>query len=200
MGRTDGRTDWQTDGQGGDYMLPRNFSGSIKRWAFGGSCNKRLTLRVPFYMMFGLTKGRNDVRSSHTPFEPNRRMNGLSIADMQWYCMLSPICQSIRSFICHFMNSVNTLILSSKKKNDYKLYLWACQPSAQWGWPAWEPQGVPGGYHSGSCSRWSGPGSCCTALCSPSSCYPCTRSHEWGRLKIWQKVNGNIQHYESGRC
>jgi len=31
MGRTRmGRTDGQTDGQGGDYMLPRNFSGSIK--------------------------------------------------------------------------------------------------------------------------------------------------------------------------
>jgi len=30
MGRTDGLTDWRTDGQGGDYMLPRNFSGSIK--------------------------------------------------------------------------------------------------------------------------------------------------------------------------
>jgi len=30
MGRTDVRTDWRTDGQGGDYMLPRNFSGSIK--------------------------------------------------------------------------------------------------------------------------------------------------------------------------
>ena len=29
MGRTDGLTDWRTDGQGGDYMLPRNFSGSI---------------------------------------------------------------------------------------------------------------------------------------------------------------------------
>jgi len=26
-----GRTDGLTDGQGGDYMLPRNFSGSIKR-------------------------------------------------------------------------------------------------------------------------------------------------------------------------
>jgi len=25
-----GRTDWLTDGQGGDYMLPQNFSGSIK--------------------------------------------------------------------------------------------------------------------------------------------------------------------------
>jgi len=39
MGRTDGRTDGQTDGltdgrtdgQGDDYMLPRNFSGSIKK-------------------------------------------------------------------------------------------------------------------------------------------------------------------------
>jgi len=30
MGRTDGRTDRLADGQGGDYMLPRNFSGSIK--------------------------------------------------------------------------------------------------------------------------------------------------------------------------
>ena len=31
MGRTRmGRTDGLTDGQGGDYMLPRNFSGSIK--------------------------------------------------------------------------------------------------------------------------------------------------------------------------
>ena len=35
MGRTqmvctDGRTDGRTDGQGDDYMLPRNFSGSIK--------------------------------------------------------------------------------------------------------------------------------------------------------------------------
>ena len=31
MGRTRmGRTDGRTDGQGGDYMLPRNFSGSIK--------------------------------------------------------------------------------------------------------------------------------------------------------------------------
>ena len=34
-GRTDGLTDWltdgRTDGQGGDYMLPRNFSGSIKK-------------------------------------------------------------------------------------------------------------------------------------------------------------------------
>ena len=30
MSRTDGLTDWWTDGQGGDYMLPRNFSGSIK--------------------------------------------------------------------------------------------------------------------------------------------------------------------------
>jgi len=30
MGRTDGRTDGLTDGQGDDYMLPRNFSGSIK--------------------------------------------------------------------------------------------------------------------------------------------------------------------------
>ena len=30
-GRTDGLTDGRTDGQGGDYMLPRNFSGSIKR-------------------------------------------------------------------------------------------------------------------------------------------------------------------------
>jgi len=29
-GRTDGLTDGRTDGQGGDYMLPRNFSGSIK--------------------------------------------------------------------------------------------------------------------------------------------------------------------------
>jgi len=29
-GRTHGRTDGRTDGQGGDYMLPRNFSGSIK--------------------------------------------------------------------------------------------------------------------------------------------------------------------------
>ena len=28
--RTDGLTDWRTDGQPGDYMLPRNFSGSIK--------------------------------------------------------------------------------------------------------------------------------------------------------------------------
>ena len=28
-GLTDGRTDGRTDGQGGDYMLPRNFSGSI---------------------------------------------------------------------------------------------------------------------------------------------------------------------------
>jgi len=30
MGRTDGQTDGRTDGQGDDYMLPRNFSGSIK--------------------------------------------------------------------------------------------------------------------------------------------------------------------------
>jgi len=31
MGRTQmGRTDGRTDGQGDDYMLPRNFSGSIK--------------------------------------------------------------------------------------------------------------------------------------------------------------------------
>ena len=30
-GRTDGLTDGRTDGQGGDYMLPRNFSGSIKK-------------------------------------------------------------------------------------------------------------------------------------------------------------------------
>jgi len=31
MGRTRmARTDGRTDGQGGDYMLPRNFSGSIK--------------------------------------------------------------------------------------------------------------------------------------------------------------------------
>ena len=29
-GLTDGLTDGRTDGQGGDYMLPRNFSGSIK--------------------------------------------------------------------------------------------------------------------------------------------------------------------------
>ena len=29
-GQTDGRTDGRTDGQGGDYMLPRNFSKSIK--------------------------------------------------------------------------------------------------------------------------------------------------------------------------
>jgi len=29
MGRTDGRTDGRMDGQGDDYMLPRNFSGSI---------------------------------------------------------------------------------------------------------------------------------------------------------------------------
>jgi len=30
MGRTRmGQTDGRTDGQGGDYMLPRNFSGSI---------------------------------------------------------------------------------------------------------------------------------------------------------------------------
>jgi len=29
-GRTDGLTDGWTDGQGDDYMLPRNFSGSIK--------------------------------------------------------------------------------------------------------------------------------------------------------------------------
>jgi len=29
-GRTDGLTDGRTDGQGDDYMLPRNFSGSIK--------------------------------------------------------------------------------------------------------------------------------------------------------------------------
>ena len=29
MGRTDGRTHGRTDGQGDDYMLPRNFSGSI---------------------------------------------------------------------------------------------------------------------------------------------------------------------------
>jgi len=28
-GRTDARTDGRTDGQGDDYMLPRNFSGSI---------------------------------------------------------------------------------------------------------------------------------------------------------------------------
>jgi len=28
-GRTDGLTDGRTDGQGDDYMLPRNFSGSI---------------------------------------------------------------------------------------------------------------------------------------------------------------------------
>ena len=32
MGRTQmGRTYGRTDGQGDDYMLPRNFSGSIKR-------------------------------------------------------------------------------------------------------------------------------------------------------------------------
>jgi len=30
-GLTDGRTDGRTDGQGDDYMLPRNFSGSIKK-------------------------------------------------------------------------------------------------------------------------------------------------------------------------
>jgi len=30
-GRTDGLTDGRTDGQGDDYMLPRNFSGSIKK-------------------------------------------------------------------------------------------------------------------------------------------------------------------------
>jgi len=38
MARTDGLTDGLTDGQGGDYMLPRNFSGSIKTqctYAFG---------------------------------------------------------------------------------------------------------------------------------------------------------------------
>jgi len=28
-GRTDGQTEGRTDGQGGDYMLPRNLSGSI---------------------------------------------------------------------------------------------------------------------------------------------------------------------------
>jgi len=31
-GRTDWRTDGRTDGQGDDYMLPRNFSGSIKTY------------------------------------------------------------------------------------------------------------------------------------------------------------------------
>ena len=33
-GRTDGLTDGRTDGQGDDYMLPRNFSGSIKICAY----------------------------------------------------------------------------------------------------------------------------------------------------------------------
>ena len=36
-GRTDGLTDGRTDGQGGDYMLPRNFSGSIKIQNMQGS-------------------------------------------------------------------------------------------------------------------------------------------------------------------
>jgi len=36
-GRTDRRTDGRTDGQGDDYMLPRNFSGSITN-ASQGSC------------------------------------------------------------------------------------------------------------------------------------------------------------------
>ena len=40
MRRTDGWTDGRTDGQDGDYMLPRNFSGSIKtQW-----CAKLKTL------------------------------------------------------------------------------------------------------------------------------------------------------------
>jgi len=43
-GRTDGLTDGRTDGQGDDYMLPRNFSGSIKK-------------DTSSYFMFALTKG-----------------------------------------------------------------------------------------------------------------------------------------------
>jgi len=45
MGRTDGLTDWRTDGQGGDYMLPRNFSGSIIKvlnmYTFSNKCGKK---------------------------------------------------------------------------------------------------------------------------------------------------------------
>jgi hypothetical protein len=37
---TDGRTDRRTDGQGGDYMLPRNFFGEHK--------NPRKTTRTEF--------------------------------------------------------------------------------------------------------------------------------------------------------
>jgi len=43
MGRTDRRTDGRTDGQGDDYMLPRNFLGSIinAKCTFNNSSTKQ---------------------------------------------------------------------------------------------------------------------------------------------------------------
>ena len=70
-----GRTDVRTDGQGDDYMLPRNFSGSIKR--VEQVMNSRVKVDLGYGGHAGLTLGDDGEEGGFTR-QHRQRSNDLT--------------------------------------------------------------------------------------------------------------------------